>query len=979
MIFQHNNSEFDPILQSIKQLQKRVKNACIAIRRNRCSKKKWILLFGLKKSGKTTLLSHSELELISPHQQSLKNIKNTKTINWWIHKKAVFIDLPGDYCSKKTLNEETKVLWQTFLRSLKKRNRRINTILLTIDCFTLLQHEKNLVEEAQEIASQLQTLSSFVPSIFIVITKCDYLSGFSDFFLDLTPEECKQSFGFCLNNSNKLPFSELLRERFTIFIKDLSPRLFWRLHHERSLNRRLRIKDFPIKLEKVIKKLEFWIENLIIDKSLLSGIYFTSNQQNTPFANISEAHFNFSQLIYSRSQSHFIKGMLDIVINEPTIQLPTKTFKKISFYLLIILIILFEFLFLSYSYSKNIKIINTVKNSLPILTNSNFLFYLGQIEKNLSYINKQKFYIAFNQVYKLRHYMENTFSKVIQNNFVTYLNGILAKEINSTINKKDLFQALRIYLILITAPHLNNEVIQHWFNQYWEKKYPNQLEKKQQLNRYLNKLLKYNNFFWPIDEKNISKAHTVLQKKSFPEIIFSMVDSQYGENQIQISFGYGISSTNIPILYQFENFKRIYYIEIPKFANLIGHFKQIISATGVDNINKKQLDKLINQTRLIYLKNYLTVWQQTIKKIKLTHVNSLKDATKVMELLDYNQSSFWKTIGKILNDPAIQDYLMKTKKFDLIHFISGDGKSLIQSNIKLLNQYIVKIDNSNDPIQASYKAVVQRIKNSKNPITNVEVMATKIPEPFNQLVSTLSQKIWKLMLSNSHQYLNSIWVSLVIPEYQRSIFNKFPVFKDSLTDVALQDFNHFFGPNGVLETFFNSYMLPFVDTSHPYWTWKNLDGERIGISQESLDMINRASMIQKMFYENNPNKLILHFTLTPISLSHNVSHFNLNIGGQLISFTPVLKPIQATWPGPKGYFVALSSEALTASKSILRGPWAWLHLIQKSQIKTTKDPKTFKLVINLEGNTAHYQLTADNPINPYPPSVLYMFRCPGTL
>ncbi|WP_267256297.1 hypothetical protein [Coxiella endosymbiont of Ornithodoros maritimus] len=92
----------------------------------------------------------------------------------------------------------------------------------------------------------------------------------------------------------------------------------------------------------------------------------------------------------------------------------------------------------------------------------------------------------------------------------------------------------------------------------------------------------------------------------------------------------------------------------------------------------------------------------------------------------------------------------------------------------------------------------------------------------------------------------------------------------------------FFGPNGAVEVFFNHYLQPFVDTTQAYWTWKGVDGETLPILQTKLDMLTRASMIQKMFYADNRETPTLKFTLTAISLSPNVSRFALNIGGQIL-------------------------------------------------------------------------------------------------
>ncbi|WP_304986046.1 hypothetical protein [Coxiella-like endosymbiont] len=93
-------------------------------------------------------------------------------------------------------------------------------------------------------------------------------------------------------------------------------------------------------------------------------------------------------------------------------------------------------------------------------------------------------------------------------------------------------------------------------------------------------------------------------------------------------------------------------------------------------------------------------------------------------------------IEKTVNDPAIQDYLNNTKEFDLMRFIispAGEQSTLLQSNLKALNQYVEKITTSTDSIQASYKNTVQRMQNDRkdDPLTHAQAIATKIPAPIN--------------------------------------------------------------------------------------------------------------------------------------------------------------------------------------------------------------------------------------------------------
>lgn len=285
--------KFDPVLPLIKQLQERIKTARLAIKKvngRLCGKKTpWLLLFGPKNSGKTTLLSRSGLDLISPHQQSLKTVKNTQAIDWWICSEGVFIDPAGKYCLAREGDEINQYLWQSFLRILKWKKRKplFNAIILTVDYLTLSKAPGELDALADDMGAQLQTLLALGPiPLIVVITQCDRLDGFTHFFSDLESEDREQPLGFSLRNEDNLAFHELIKERSIAFINRISERLFWRLHHEQSLARRAQIKDVPIQFEKLIENLEQWLDRLLLDKKQLMDVYFTSSQQSDSPVNL---------------------------------------------------------------------------------------------------------------------------------------------------------------------------------------------------------------------------------------------------------------------------------------------------------------------------------------------------------------------------------------------------------------------------------------------------------------------------------------------------------------------------------------------------------------------------------------------------------------------------------------------------------------------------------------------------------------------
>ena len=209
-----------------------------------------------------------------------------------------------------------------------------------------------------------------------------------------------------------------------------------------------------------------------------------------------------------------------------------------------------------------------------------------------------------------------------------------------------------------------------------------------------------------------------------------------------------------------------------------------------------------------------------------------------------------------------------------------------------------------------------------------------------------------------------------------------PIFNDSKDDIKLHDFNVFFGPGGTINKFFNFYIKPFVNTSTTNWTWKKFNGKAINFSPETLNIFLRAAIIQKMFYPTKNINPSVRFSLTPVDITLNTQRFTLHLEGQTITATHDDKKTNSLiWPGVHPGlvvldFIGIDGKYYTSSHD---GVWAWLKILNESNLTATNDIKQFNLTFSLDGNSIKYKLTATEAINPFIPNIINSFRCPDEL
>ncbi|MFK7944785.1 MAG: type VI secretion IcmF C-terminal domain-containing protein, partial [Paracoccaceae bacterium] len=125
------------------------------------------------------------------------------------------------------------------------------------------------------------------------------------------------------------------------------------------------------------------------------------------------------------------------------------------------------------------------------------------------------------------------------------------------------------------------------------------------------------------------------------------------------------------------------------------------------------------------------------------------------------------------------------------------------------------------------------------------------------------------------------------------------------------------------------------------------------------------------------------FDMTPVALDPNIEQVTLDIEGQPVAYAhgpPQVTPL--TWPGNAGgrTRVAFAPEKADRENTIGRdGPWAWFRLLDAAEVRRTNVADRNRVVFNIGGRIAIFQLRAGSALNPFTRSVISGFRCPRSL
>jgi type VI secretion system protein ImpL len=261
----------------------------------------WYVFIGAPGSGKTTALINSGLRFAiaeGGESQAVKGVGGTRNCDWWFTDEAVLLDTAGRYTTQESEQKTDAAAWLGFLDLLRKyRPRRpLNGAIITVSVSDLLSWDQaDRVRYCDAVRQRVQELYSRLGvrfPLYVMVTKCDLLAGFNEFFATYGREERAQVWGMTFphkpDTSAAADFGALFTTEFQALEARLNSLVVDRVQQERDQQRRALIYNFPQQLSGLRALLGEFIGptfavSRYTEQPMLRGVYFTSGtQEGTP-------------------------------------------------------------------------------------------------------------------------------------------------------------------------------------------------------------------------------------------------------------------------------------------------------------------------------------------------------------------------------------------------------------------------------------------------------------------------------------------------------------------------------------------------------------------------------------------------------------------------------------------------------------------------------------------------------------------------
>jgi type VI secretion system protein ImpL len=636
----------------------------------------------------------------------------------------------------------------------------------------------------------------------------------------------------------------------------------------------------------------------------------------------------------------------------------------------------------------------------------------------------------------LQSLANDSYQQLLQKQFLPMITASLEQRLSSTeaSNPEVHYQLLKVYLMLGDPKKLEAGLVRLWLAANWEKNYP--LDVQTQLLGHLNNLLKLPPEVQTLNQRLIAASRQVLTRIPIAQQLYMRVKSealQDASKDFQLSTALAPNGERvfvpikgswtqqtIPYLYTYDGFYQVFLKQSKNLA------EQSIQQNWVlgDTVKTENLDvdALAVAMQNYYDRDYIQYWDGLLANLTIKSISNLQQATEVLEFasaadspirqllitldkqtaltrkppgaLDKLEAVADKHLEKLLDTAKVGDTPPQAELGSAVeqHFqpltallkaAAGGAAPLDQTIASLGQLYGYVIDLSN-PAKKGDAAVKVASQANGDAVAKMKLETARLPEPLKSLTQALTSDNLTVILSSGTAQLNQLWITNVLPLYDSGLAWRYPFWRTSVKEVAIQDFGRFFAKNGILDKFFDTNLKAFVDTTDKDWKLIKQDDKGLTISEAALLQFQYAEKIRQVFFSEGGTMPLVRFSIKPVSLDANANKFWLNIEGQKVEFqkNAEKKSVALQWPGTDGSrAVSFGFEMSDGKKKTPRqrdGAWAWFRVLDEANMQDT-GRDSYLITFDIDGVQASYELTANSIDNPFSLKELSSINLPLSL
>lgn len=939
----------------------------------------FIVITGKSNQGKTVLLKQSTMEEVPVLSEQHAKI--------YFNQQGIIVELGENW-----LNNSKTLLFNT-LKQLNRCNSylKITGFILCIDINELIIADPTHYAKQKKVHLQLlERLGAnlgYPVELALIFTKMDTLAGFTEFYQFDHSSDLAKPLGFSIDCMNELKKRiETFSLQFNQLTGQLSQQVIHKMHPARSTMRRSLIREFPLQVANLYMPIKGFIQGVSTKLFNLHSVYFTSAEQGgVSIDQINKKIEHEYALVVQDTfpqatnfRAYFVDGALK-TIQEHCSQIPQiKRFSQKPIMAVTASVAGISLLILSYNYYKTAHLIDEASKEL--LTYDTFmnqndkekqaLYHLSNAAKTMNRITSDS--LSLPTVHQLKQNLHHNAENRLYMEFLPSLTNELEEVITNPGNTPIVrYNALKVYLMFGNPQYFSAIQIYNWFAYQWKNRTKTAANKQLALlKNLLNKPPK--NII--LKQQVISDARNYLNALPTSYLYYSIAKEFFPTTKQQLAIdGFVLATNELPVYFTKVGFNDM----VHKISDISHSLQKENWVLARNDLN--QLEEILIQA---YCFDYTTWWQMFIRKSQPFHFKDYQEGRQVVKNLE--QSHALSKIITLIQQETKADLSNNNSYFNQaianqftdLNLMSFSSTKELSLKIIDLERFISTLSMINDDGKTAFNIIKARFAtdSASDPVSVLYNQARQLPEPLSTWTKQLAGNTWGILIRDSRQYINQQWQRTIYREFETNIARRYPFDSSQTQEIGIYDFNRFFSTHGLLNSFTENYIKPFLDTSRPEWKPKVVNDSVLPLTQETLETLMRANIITTMFFPDYREESKVSFSLQKISLDPVVANLELKIGQMKLTDNQSTESIvQFSWPEPNAK-LALDSIEGNHYELAEQGTWALFRLLEKVNVLVDeKDSSNLQILFEINSNSGRYLLKTNNQINPFTPGILSGF------
>ena len=602
-----------------------------------------------------------------------------------------------------------------------------------------------------------------------------------------------------------------------------------------------------------------------------------------------------------------------------------------------------------------------------------------------------------------------------------------------------LYELLKVYLMLgEPQKRMDPRLAGPWINADWKQSFAREPQIQDDLQMHSNALLELPLEPIQLDESLIAEARRTLNAQPLYVQIYAHLQTEaeatlgqsldfklwehlppHSDRVFTTADGRTLQALTIDGLFTYNGYHDYFNKKGLTFVRQTLQENWVLQNYAADQ--EGDLPRLYDDMQKHYFNLYATQWRTLLNNLKLKPARNISESIEILDILSGSETPLRPLLESVernttltrvqtteaapgqadtgdkvktlavqaVQGDASSDYARRLEQQfeDVNYLVRSDGKAPppldgVLGSLDAVRGFMMQVSGATRGNEKALEIAINQMKGAgaSDSIKSAQRDFTRQPEPFKSWFSSLTSSGSKLILASARSELNTVWKTDVLAKYMAGLQGRYPLYKDSPHDATITDFSRFFMVNGIVDQFFQNHLREFVDTTPPRWRQLKKDNQTIGLSRRVLGQLQNAARIRDAFFAGGGATPSVVFDLKPVYLDDRIASFQLDIEGQSTVYSH--GPIRATkfqWPGPQTndgvrvLFKTVNGRQIRRSEE---GPWAFLRLLDKATIESTKLRDRFIVTFHADGYSARYELRADSVYNPFKLAELHNFRCP---